>query len=135
MHLSDGEIRSYQDGMISADERSRLETHLGTCDRCQGRAADFQKGTERIATHLEILEPSDKPIPVSMARARMSARLEDDHKEQNNMWHKMTNRVPRQAWVALAVVAILAVSLTFAPVRRDRQQFPGVVPRRTDPGR
>ena len=42
------------------------------------------------------------------------------------MWKNMQSRIPRPAWMALAIVLILAVSLSFAPVRAIANNFLGL---------
>lgn len=42
------------------------------------------------------------------------------------MWKNLTAKIPRPAWMALAVVLILAVSLSFAPVRAIANNFLGL---------
>jgi anti-sigma factor RsiW len=128
MHLEEGEIQAYQDQEVSADQRAYIHAHLESCARCQRRAAALQAQAQRTTSRLETLEPDSLQTPISpiLARSRLTARLEDTDKEQNRMWHYLKNRVPRQAWVALAVVTILAISLAFAPVRAIASSFLGL---------
>ena len=42
------------------------------------------------------------------------------------MWNKLFSRQMRPVWIALAVVAVLAISLTFAPVRAIANNFLGL---------
>jgi hypothetical protein len=42
------------------------------------------------------------------------------------MWNKMTSRISRPVWVALAVILVLAVALAFAPVRAIANSFLGL---------
>jgi anti-sigma factor RsiW len=128
MHLREADFKAYQDGEAGAEEQARIQAHLGRCRACQQRAAALLEQSTRIAASLERLEPGplQNPIPTPLARARLAARLEINAKEQFNMWQKLTTRIPRQAWVALAVVAILAISLAFAPVRAIASSFLGL---------
>ena len=42
------------------------------------------------------------------------------------MWKNMQSRIPRLAWMVMAIVFILAVSLSFAPVRAIANNFLGL---------
>lgn len=128
MHLNEGDLRAYQDQELNAEEQARVRTHLENCARCEQRAVAMQAQAGRVTGLLGNLEPgsAQSSITPSQARARLDSRLEDKEKEQISMWNKLTTRVPRQAWVALAVVAVLAISLAFAPVRAIASSFLGL---------
>jgi hypothetical protein len=128
MHLRDGEIKAYQDKEVSAELRVRIQAHLESCPGCQRRAAGLREQRARNISRLDRLgpEPLQNPISTSLAHARLAARLEEYNKEKFSMWQKLTTSIPRLAWVALAVVVILAISLAFAPVRAIASSFLGL---------
>jgi len=125
MHLSEGEIRAYQDQELSPDLLRHAQAHLETCPRCQARVAASQAVSQRVSAHLAALEPApfQAPIPAKAGHARMKAQLTNLEKEKQNMWQKLTSRISRPVWATLAVIAILMVSLAFAPVRAIASSF------------
>lgn len=127
-HPSDGEIRAYQDQALSGHNRQRIEAHLGSCPDCQSRAAALSARASRTFAHLSSLESDSPEVQTSVraARLRLAARLSEPEKENGNMWSKMTSRVSRPAWIALAVIAVLTISLAFEPVRAVANSFLGL---------
>ena len=85
---------------------------------------DEQKNNREnwVAARLEALSPEGSP-PVKAARAELETRLTE--KEQN-MWQKMLARKYRPAWATLAVVAVLAFSLSIPQVRVAATSFLGL---------
>ncbi len=126
MHLSDGEIRAYLDDQIDRDELPRIAAHLDSCNRCQEKQAEIVRTGAQVREHLSALDPAKEshPLSVNQARARLAARIQK--KESNRMLNKLFSKQMRPAWIALAVIALLAISLTFAPVRAIANNFLGL---------
>ena len=126
MHLSDGEIRAYLDDQIDRDELPRIAAHLASCSRCQEKQAGIVRTGAQVREHLSALDPAKESHPLSFnqARARLAARIQK--KESNSMLNKLFSKQMRPAWIALAVIAVLAISLTFAPVRAIANNFLGL---------
>lgn len=126
MHLSDGEIRAYLDNQIDRGDTRRIEAHLDSCRRCQEKQAAIVRTGAQVREHLSILDPANESHPpaVNQARALLAARIQK--KESNNMLSKIFSKQMRPAWIALAVIALLAISLTFAPVRAIANNFLGL---------
>jgi hypothetical protein len=123
MHLSPGEIQAYQDCQLEGDARQRAEAHLVECSRCQTAVQAALAQSRRITDHLASLQPIDsKPLSIPAARARLEARLQQQ-KEPITMWSKITSQISRPAWVGLALVAVLAISLAFPPVQAVANSF------------
>lgn len=124
MHLKDGDIRRYFDDMLPQPERQALADHLQTCPRCQGRS---QQLLARMNFSQDALAgPPYTPKSIKSARLELKARLEAAPKERDNMLKRTINRVPRLAWVTITAIAILAIALTFAPVRALATSFLGI---------
>lgn len=123
MHLNPGEIQAYQDRQLDPAALQRAEAHLAECPTCQAAAQAAQTRNRQVGEHLACLEPSiSNPISIPAARARLEARLQAE-KESINMWSKLTSRISRPAWVGLALVAVLAISLAFPPVQAIANSF------------
>jgi hypothetical protein len=127
MHLSEGTIQAYQDQELEAVERQQVQAHLKACPRCQQRATEMLARRQRLQAQFSSLEPASlHETPVHRARIQLDARLAEERKEKIPMWNKIITRVPRPAWAAMAVIAVLAVALAFEPVRAVANSFLGL---------
>lgn len=123
MHLSPGEIQAYQDRQLETGALRQAEAHLAECPKCQAAAQAVLAQTRQVGDHLASLgSSSSKPTSIPAARARLEARLQHE-KESSTMWSKITSRISRPAWVGLALVAVLAISLAFPPVQAIANSF------------
>ena len=129
MHIQENRIQAYLDQQINAHERARLESHLDQCQRCQKRIATVRARKQRLEHALTSLDASSSYAPLSYATALRSFRekLALDNQEQPNMWKKLTAKIPRPLWLSLAVALILAIMLSFAPVRAIANSFLGLL--------
>jgi hypothetical protein len=134
MHLSEGEIRAYQDQELSDERQKRLENHLASCTRCKEKAQTLVARTHRIDDHLSTLQSKSRSEQFTARTAynRFEARLSNQentleiNKENQNMWNKLTSRIPRPIWATSIVVVILGISLAFPPVRAIANSFLGL---------
>ncbi len=125
MHLEDGEIRAYQDQELPASQSRRVEAHLAGCQTCQAKASEIYARSQRMTGQFSRMQPvptqsSNTTLPA--ARRRLAERLEQE-KENETMKSKTFLRLPRAAWAAIGVVAVLAIAMTFAPVRALANSF------------
>lgn len=51
--LSDEDIASYLDGLLSADERRTIEAHLASCDRCRTLLAESVRALEWVESQVK----------------------------------------------------------------------------------
>jgi hypothetical protein len=128
MHLNEGEIRAYQDNALDVGLHQQVQAHLEVCSRCQALAAELLARSQRVENHLASLHPEavENHTPPHIARAQLEARLTLAKKEHETMSKKLFNRLPRIAWVGLALVLVLAISMAFAPVRAIANSFLGL---------
>jgi hypothetical protein len=123
MHLSDGEIRAYldQENVVEG-----VEIHLKECADCRERAARMSESSIHANQLLGSLEPAGKDIPKTGQQAY--AIIEDRFilKENIPMFERLFNKKYRFTWVALSVVAILAVGMLFPQVRAIGSSFLGL---------
>jgi hypothetical protein len=134
-HLNEGQIRAFQDGELEQAALQHTADHLATCRRCREKAAIIQSRAGTVSQRLSGLTPEgdyrslQEPnyMTSGQARARFTAHLaERETKEKVFMWNKFKTRIPRSAWVTLAVVVILATALAFPPVRAIANSFLGL---------
>jgi hypothetical protein len=124
-HLKEGEIRAYQDRELPDSQSRRAEAHLASCQTCQAKAREINARSQHMAGQFSRLEPVPTPSSTTVlpaARRRLAERLEQE-KEKLSMKPKIFNRLPRAAWAAIGVVVILAIAMTFAPVRALANSF------------
>lgn len=118
-HPGEGELRAYQDQALSIQRQRQIETHLAGCEECQARLAALAASAQQAKAKLSLLDPrSDLTQEKSRSAAyiRLTNHLELE-KEKSNMKTSIFGRVPRLAWALLIIIGVLAVALTFEPVR------------------
>jgi hypothetical protein len=126
MHLSDGEIRAYQDGAASEHEVERAQAHLAICARCQEKAERLAERASQIEAHLAVLVPTQREMPISASQARAKIEIKRSREEELTMFQKVFSRQYRTAWVVGGIIAILAIALLFPPVRAAANSFLGL---------
>ena len=126
MHLSDGEIRTYLDKEIANIDGERIKAHLDECSECQDRAEKLSFIGIQTNELLSALKPqgAEAPQPNSQALSFFERRYKA--KENLTMYDKIFNRKYRFAWVAVGVIAILAVAMLFPQVRAIGSSFLGL---------
>jgi hypothetical protein len=124
MHLSEGEIRAYQDQELPANQSRRAEAHLASCQTCQAKATEIHSRSQRVTGQFSRLQPVRNTIKTALPTAsrRLAERLEQE-KEQQTMKPKTFLLLPRSAWAVIGIVAALAIAMTFAPVRALANSF------------
>jgi len=116
MHLNDEILRTYLDGELNGGRLTDTVQHLSGCTSCQERLMQVRARTEAIHSHLATLDPLTAETP----RSTRSVIRILDQKEHNLMSKRL---IWRPAWTILAIVAILAVTLSFQPARALASSF------------
>jgi hypothetical protein len=127
-HLTHGTIRAYLDGEVLPQAAQQIEAHLQSCPRCQSAADDQRLSARQVEIRLSDLHDlsEHRPAPVHTARARLEARRLSSNKEQQMQNKNIFQKVPRLTWISLAIVAVLAIAMTFAPLRAIATSFLGL---------
>jgi hypothetical protein len=122
MHLTDGQLRAYQDGNLG-DVRA-LE-HIAGCTTCQQRAEQIGARAASVEQLLASLAPTDAeaPLPARAAQSRLEKRY---LQKEQTMWQKISCSQQRPAWVALTAILVLAVAFSFPGVRAAADSFLGL---------
>ena len=138
MHLSESEIRAFQDQELPDAARQRAADHLASCTRCQATAQEIGLRTGQVSRMLsgppgQGLPGASRPVPtpIHTAHRRLQARLNSEeqqlvNKERNIMSKNPFTRIPRSAWVGLAAILALTVALSFPSVRAAAVSFLGL---------
>jgi hypothetical protein len=113
MHLNAGQLRAAIDNELDA----RADQHLAACPECRRRADELAAQSQRVAARFALLTPqADRAVSAPVALARFKSRRVLERKEIP-MFNRMFSRKYRAAWALVAVVVLVAVSLTIPPVR------------------
>ncbi len=128
MHILEGEIRAYLDQELVPEKAASLEAHLAECPLCQQALQAVQNREQRLAGLFSRLEESNtrQLTTTPTAWSALRSKIVEEQKEQSTMWKNLQSKLPRPAWIALAVTLILAISLSFAPVRVIANNFLGL---------
>lgn len=125
MHLTDGEIKAYQDVELHPDEQERIHTHIAVCSSCQERSNHLTQQSGNVGTHLENLDPTPLADSRSLREARMLMEKRILEKDNTSMFRKIFTPKYRLAWITVAVVAILSIAFAFPGVRAVANNFLG----------
>lgn len=128
MHLSEGEIRAYLDQELNPVQHKNVEDHLETCAACLEMVETTRVRSQQVGEDLSVLDynSAEPPLSIKKAHARLTARISDSEQKEGNMWDNFKSLLPRPAWITLAVIALLVVSLAFAPARAIANTFLGL---------
>lgn len=128
MHLRDGMILAYIDQALEPGDTETARAHLADCPSCQQRLDTILQRSRQVNGYLEAIAPPEGSPGLSAQAARV--RLENlrnvQKKESNTMWKKLLQIRYRPAWIGLAVVLILALSLAIPSVRAAAINFLGL---------
>ena len=126
MHLSKQEFEVYFTGDETDPEVIRIADHLVECPECQERADQLSKSGIEATRQMSVLAPraEESAQPVHQAYARFEQKY--SVKENTSMLDRILNRNYRFAWVAVGVVAFLAVAMLFPQVRAIGSSFLGL---------
>src|SRR5512147_1406652 len=108
MHLSDGDLRSYIDGESPASNQTSLQSHLDGCPQCRQRIQEISHRAAWVGGHMDILEVQNAP---AVGAAWQRLRAYQNQKEKTPMLKKIFSQQYRTAWIALGLVAALALAL------------------------
>lgn len=125
MHLDDGQLAAFVDNALPAPERAASAEHLSHCSDCRGRADELASVTARVDARLSALAPGETPANANAALKRFHSRY-DNRQEEDSVFNRIFGKPLRPAWALLLVAALVAVSMTFDPVRAWAGQFLGL---------
>jgi hypothetical protein len=128
MHIAEGRLKAYLDQELGRFDLEQVQAHLGGCARCRQRASALAEQAGQVQARLVALDPqpTEAPRAVAAARACLEARLQNAHKENHSMFHRLFSRQYRLAWASLAVLVALSIALAFPSVRAVANTFLGL---------
>jgi hypothetical protein len=123
MHITDGEIRAYLDQELPLKEITRIKTHLETCSVCQRKSISIKKESELVSSSIASLKLNASAKPHSSQEALKLLENRIQKKESIPMLKNIFSPQYRIAWIAFAVIAILAIAFAFPDVRVAANNF------------
>lgn len=123
-HLDDGQLAAFLDNALPAQERAASAEHLSSCGTCRGRADDLAASTARVDARLATLASGEPAANAAVALRRFHSRY--DRQEEDSVINRIFAKPFRPVWAMLLVVALVAGSMTFDPVRAWAGQFLGL---------
>jgi hypothetical protein len=118
MHLTDDALRAYADHELA--DVAGATAHLAGCGACRGRLDALRDRAGRVAAQLASLDPGPDaaPRPAVMALAQFNARRQAAaQKEKPTMFNRVFAPRLRPAWIGTGLILVLALALSFQPVR------------------
>ncbi len=114
MHLHDGQLYALLDGELAEAAHEIAEQHLAACADCRTRMDELGARSERVAAQFAALAPASSRVSAQTALARFNHRYS---RKEISVMRKFFAPRYRPAWGLVAVIAVIAISMTFAPVR------------------
>lgn len=117
MHPTEGQLRDFCDGESVQAEIARIQAHLEICPACHRRVESLRARSGHVQTVLTALDPSPAETATPVRTARIHLEAYSTTKENIPMFKKLFVPRLRLVWAVLALIAILAASLSLPPVR------------------
>ena len=116
MHPKDDLLRAYIDRELPTEKIQQVREHLNQCETCLNRMSFLQKNAQAAQGRLDFLTPdSNTPAPSASRAYRNFRKI---RKEPDNSMFKK-----RSFAMTIAVVAVLAIALSFPTVRAWASDF------------
>lgn len=139
MHTNEGTLRAYLDGELSQQACNAVAAHLRECGACRKQLEALASRVSATSGHLQALAPrgTELPAPAPIALSRLHARLSDEHSQPvssyrpkegglSTMFQRMFNSKYRAVWAGLAIIVIVGLLFTLAPVQAAASEFLGL---------
>jgi hypothetical protein len=125
MRIDEGILRAYLDQALSDVEMDQVKKQLADSPEAQAMLARLSQDRDDVTPHLDVLAPSptaQSSTPQAWQRFQadvtgQSSQALDKQERMNQMSNPSFFKRYQPAIITLAVIAIVAVSLSFAPVR------------------
>ncbi|MBK6433879.1 hypothetical protein [Candidatus Amarolinea dominans] len=139
MHPTEATLRSYLDHELASAAHAQTAAHLTTCEDCQAHLQTLEARAARVGQHVSRLAPdaAAAPRPAHLVYARWQAERTSprsvglEHfgftlQRSLTMLRSLFSGRYRPVGVSLALIVLLAVALSAAPVRTLASQFLGI---------
>lgn len=126
MHPNEGDLRGFCDGELSQADVERLQAHLEICPPCRKHCESLRTRCGQVQIAMAALDPSPAETGTTIRTARIQLNAYTRTKENIPMLKKLFAPRVRLVWAALALITILAASLSLPPVRAFANSFLGL---------
>lgn len=118
---TDGSLRAYIDGELSAAESDELKQHLLACQACRTRADSIQARAQSVHNELAELSSQEEEVDSGLAFSRYCETYDG---AANVPWlNRILGGWKRPIWGGLVAACALLVFLSFAPGRSWAQKI------------
>ncbi len=121
-HLTEDTLRTYLDHELPEAEQAVVQSHLAGCAGCRADLSALEVRAAKVQAHLAALAPSG----AEASRTAPAAWAQFKRKENSTMFQTLFSRRMRPVWAGVTLVAVLAIALSFAPVRALASSFLGL---------
>jgi Putative zinc-finger len=125
--IEKGILRAKLDGELHSPELEQVESHLANCAACRRELEEMSATAGRVQRVLDPLAPSPGEIPLDAASALARFRAQEAPAERPQLgagfFGRMGGHRWTPAWGAAFAFALLAVAMSFAPVRSWGQRL------------
>ncbi len=122
MHLSEFDLRAYQDGELPPAAQAAAGAHLEQCPACRSELAAIAARAGQVHAALDVLAPTPaeavRPTPSKAAWRTFQQRIQQEKPTMSNRFARL-----RPLWIGLTVIAVLAIALSFSPVQALASSF------------
>ena len=122
MHLSEFDLRAYQDGELPAAAQAAADAHLEQCPVCRAELAAIAARASQVHAALDVLAltPAEaaRQTPSKAAWQTFQQRIQQEKPTMSNRFARL-----RPLWIGLTVIAVLAIALSFSPVQALASSF------------
>jgi hypothetical protein len=121
MHLSENELRAYQDGELPETEQNLTAAHLAECGECQAALAGLAARAEQVSAALDALAPAPAEARRTISSAAAWRIFEQKIQEKPSMSKRLARLRP--VWIGLTLIAVLAVAFSVPSVQAFASNF------------
>jgi len=116
-HVSEGTLRALYDGALTPERHARVEGHLSTCSQCAEKASAIRERGDSVHALLSELEPALEQRAVTSEDVRRQFSAYEQTKKEERMIRNPFSRAYRTAWAVAALVLLIVLTVTVAPLR------------------
>jgi hypothetical protein len=121
MHLSENELRAYQDGELPETQHGLTAAHLAECKECRAALAGLAARAEQVSAALDALAPAPAEVRRTASSAAAWQKFEQKLQEKPSMSKRLARLRP--LWIGLTLIAVLAVAFSFPSVQALASNF------------
>jgi hypothetical protein len=123
-HLSEGQLRAYEDNELDHISIGHVRQHLVSCESCRGKAATIYERAGLVGEQFERTSTENLYLPDGPSRNRLEVYISS--KEVQPMFKKFVSRQPRLVFSTVLLLVLISSMLAFPQVRAIATNFLGL---------